>query len=163
MTRGQILCDHSVHCLPTTRDFVTCICSCPTPLWLCNDLKAATKKRRKESRRPHSFLNKFFIVVDLQCSVNFCRTAKWPSYTYICIHSFSHIILHHVPSQMTRYSSLCHTAGSHFSCTPNATFCKYQPQTPSPFRFLPLPPWQPQVCSPWICFFSVEKFVCAKY
>ena len=28
---------------------------------------------------------KFFIIVDLQCSVNFCCTAKWPSYTYTYI------------------------------------------------------------------------------
>ena len=40
------------------------------------------------------------IIVDLQCSVNFCCTAKWPSYTYVCvciyiytyIHSFPHIL-----------------------------------------------------------------------
>ena len=33
---------------------------------------------------------------------------------YICvyIYSFSHIILHHVPSKVTEYSSPCYTAGS---------------------------------------------------
>ena len=35
----------------------------------------------------------FFIIVDLQCSVNFCCTAKWPSHTYICTFFFSHKIL----------------------------------------------------------------------
>ena len=37
-------------------------------------------------------------------------------HTYM--HSFSHIILHQVPSQVTGYSSLCCTAGSHevFAC-----------------------------------------------
>ena len=57
------------------------------------------------------------IVVDLQCSVKFCCTAKWPihihthihTHIYIHIHSFSHIILHHVPSQVTGYSSFLST------------------------------------------------------
>ena len=48
------------------------------------------------------------------------------SFIYICIyihtHSFSHIILHHIPSQ-TRYSSLCSTAGAHCLSTPNAVVC----------------------------------------
>ena len=59
----------------------------------------------------------FFPLVDLQGSVNFYWTAKWPSHTYIDIDidSFSHIILLHVPSQVTRYSCLCYTAGSHIS------------------------------------------------
>ena len=34
------------------------------------------------------------------------------------IHSFSHIILHHVPPQVTRYSSPCYTAESHCLSTP---------------------------------------------
>ena len=36
----------------------------------------------------------FFIIVDLQCSVNFCYIAMCSSYTYIHIHiySFPHII-----------------------------------------------------------------------
>ena len=51
-------------------------------------------------------LKKFYIVADLQCSINFCCTAKWSSYTYI--YSFPHIILHHVWSQVIRYSSLCY-------------------------------------------------------
>ena len=48
------------------------------------------------------FLKNIFIRVDLQCSINFYCTAKWPSYTYIYMHSFSHIIFHYVPSQMIR-------------------------------------------------------------
>lgn len=32
---------------------------------------------------------------------------------YIYIHSFSHIIFYHVPSQMIGYSSLCYIPGSH--------------------------------------------------
>ena len=34
------------------------------------------------------------------------------------IHSFSHIILHCVPSQMIRCSSLCYIVGSHCFSTP---------------------------------------------
>ena len=54
-------------------------------------------------------------IVYLQCSVNCCYTAKCPSHTYIFIHYFSHIIFHHVLLQVTRYSSLCYTAGLSFN------------------------------------------------
>ena len=39
---------------------------------------------------------------------------------YVYIHSFSHIILHYVPSQVIDYSSLCYTAGFHCLFSPNA-------------------------------------------
>ena len=58
---------------------------------------------------------------------------------YICIHSFSHNIFHHVPSQVTGYISLCYTAGPHCLSTPNAIVCIYEPQTPSPSHSFPLP------------------------
>ena len=45
--------------------------------------------------------------------------------THIHVHAFSHIILHHVPSQVTRYSSLFHTAESHWLSTPTAIVCIY--------------------------------------
>ena len=40
---------------------------------------------------------KFFITVDLQCSVNFCCTAKWPSHTYIYMlfQTLSSFVFHH--------------------------------------------------------------------
>jgi len=43
------------------------------------------------------FVFSFFIIVDLQCSVNFCCTAKWPSNTciYILLFSLSSIMFHH--------------------------------------------------------------------
>ena len=52
----------------------------------------------------------------------FCCKAKCP---VIYIHSFSHLILHHVPTQVTGYSSLCYTAGSHCLSIPNATVYIY--------------------------------------
>ena len=65
----------------------------------------------------------FKIIVDLQCSATFCCTAEWPSYTYIYIHYFPHIILHPIPSQMIKYSSLHYTIGFHCLSTSNAIFC----------------------------------------
>ena len=57
----------------------------------------------------------FSIMVDLQCSVNFCCTEKWPSHTHTHTQmSFYHIILHRIPSQVTSYSYLCYTTRSHF-------------------------------------------------
>jgi len=55
----------------------------------------------------------------------FCHLLLYSKVTqsYIYIHSFSHIILHHVSSQVTRYSSLCHTAGYHCLPIPNAIVC----------------------------------------
>ena len=117
---------------------------------------------------PKTFI--FSIIVDWQCSVHFCCTAKWPSHvcvythTYIYIHTHtciythihpcSHIILHHVPSQMTGYtfpglysriSLPIHSKGTSLHLlTPDSQ------SIPLP----PPPPWQPQVYSPcpWVSF-----------
>ena len=52
------------------------------------------------------------------------------------IHSFSHIIFHHVSCQETGYSSLCCTAGPRCLSILNVIVCIYEPQTlrlpPSP-------------------------------
>ena len=91
-------------------------------------------------------------------SINFCCTAKWPSYTYI--HSFSHIIFHHAPSQEIGHRSLCYTEESHCLSTPNTIVCIYQPPNS---HFIPLPPpWQPQLYSqsPWVCLCSVDWLIC---
>ena len=66
----------------------------------------------------------FSIMVDLHCSVNFYYTEMWHSHTYRHS-SFSHIILHHVPSQVTGHSSLCYTAGSHCLSISKAIVCIY--------------------------------------
>ena len=100
----------------------------------------------------------FSIIVNLQYSVNFYYTAKWPSHTYICmymhIYSFSHIIFHHVPSQAIRYSFLCYTAGS----LVYQSKCNSLHLLTSNSQSIPLPPsspWQTQVCSPspWLFLF----------
>ena len=71
-------------------------------------------------------------------SIFYC-TAKWPSNTHIYVHSFSNI-LHHASSQVTRYSSQCHKAGSHCLSIPiNAVVRISYPQIPSPSHSLPLP------------------------
>ena len=57
-------------------------------------------------------MTNFIIIVDLQCCINLCCIAIWPNHTYIYIHSFSHIIFHHVLSQEIGYSSLCYRVGS---------------------------------------------------
>ena len=59
-------------------------------------------------------------------------------YIYIYTHTHTHThsflpIFHHVLSQEIRYSSLCCTVGLYL------IFCIYQPQTPTPLHFLPLP------------------------
>ena len=68
----------------------------------------------------------------------FYSTAKRPSHThtyiyvYIYTHSFSHIILYHVQSQVTTYSSQCYTAGSHCLCIPKASINPRLPVRPTP-------------------------------
>ena len=83
-------------------------------------------------------LKMFFIIVDLQCCqfLLYCKVTQIYIYIFIYIYYFFHVILHHGPSQVIRYSSLCCTAGSDCLSTPNAIVCIYHPQTPSPFHLL---------------------------
>ena len=87
-------------------------------------------------------------------------SAVWQSDPVIYI--FFHIILHHVPSQVIRYSPLLYSRISlliHSKCnslhllTPNSQSILLPPPSP----------WQPLVCPPcpWLWFFSVDKFVSA--
>ena len=56
--------------------------------WNCYCLKKLPEKFYMAFIEESRFFFKIFIfsiIVDLQCSVNFCYTAKWPSHTYIYI------------------------------------------------------------------------------
>ena len=74
-----------------------------------------------------------FIFSTVFCQFSTIQQSDPVTHIYVCvhIHSFSHIILHHASSQVTRYSSQCYTAGSHclskkhgilhrFACHPHA-------------------------------------------
>ena len=52
--------------------------------------------------------------------------------SYIYMHSFSHIIFHHVLSQVIGHRPLCCTAGPHCVSILNGIVCIYQPQLPVP-------------------------------
>ena len=68
----------------------------------------------------------FSILVGLECSVSFLLYSKVPQWhTHTHTRSFSHIILHHAPSQVTRYGSQCYTAGSHCLFIPKEIVCIY--------------------------------------
>ena len=89
-----------------------------------------------------------------------CRFLLYSRVTqsYIYLHSFSHTIFHHVLPQEIGCRSLCYPVGPHGLSILNGIVCVYSPQTPCLSRFLPLPPWQPQVCSPSlsVCFCFVD-------
>ena len=53
LTRGKILCDHSLRGLPTHQDVITWTCSCPTQL--CLGQKQQCKRKEKGPRMPHSW------------------------------------------------------------------------------------------------------------
>ena len=86
-------------------------------------------------------------ILDLQCCINFCYTAKWFSYTYI--HILFHILFYCGVSQHIEYSFLCYMVGStllfiHSMCNslhlliPNSQSI---PLLPTPAPPYPLP-WQ---------------------
>ena len=54
-------------------------------------------------------------MIYLQCSVNFCCTAMWPSHTYIYTFFFSHYPPSFSITSDYIYSSLCYAAGSHLN------------------------------------------------
>ena len=60
-------------------------------------------------KQPFLFFYFNFLMVDLQCCVNFWCTAKWLSYTHIYI--LFYILFHYGLSQDIEYSSQCYTVG----------------------------------------------------
>ena len=104
------------------------------------------------------FLNDFYFFHYSWFTV-FCQFLLYSkvtqSHTYICY--FSHIILHHTPYEMTRYSSLCYTAWYHCLYTPNASINPRLPVHPTPS---PSPLATTCLFSKSMIFFSAERFIC---
>ena len=72
------------------------------------------------------FFNDFYFFHYSWVTV-FCQFLLYSKVTqsYIYRYSLSHLILHHGPSQVTIYSSLSYTAGSHCLSISNAIICIY--------------------------------------
>ena len=96
------------------------------------------------------------IILGLQCSINFCCTAKWPSYIHILFSSLSSIFFHHKWSDIVPWA-----IQRDFIAYPlqMQLFVSTNPKVPPP------PSWHPPVCSPhpWVCFFSIDRFISALY
>ena len=82
----------------------------------------------------------------------------------VCVYSFFftlfYIIFHHKCSDIVPWAEF------HCLSSPNAIVCIYLLTPNSKSLPRPSPPsWQPQVCSPypWVCFFSIDRFICATY
>ena len=73
------------------------------------------------------FLSSFFLSF-IYTYIFFYCTAWWPSYTYMCTFFFLTL---RVPSQVTKQSSQCYTAGSHCQFILKSTFWICLPQAPS--------------------------------
>ena len=90
------------------------------------------------------------IIVDYSVlSISIVHKVNQP---YIYIYILFLTTLHHVPSQMTRYHSLCYAAGSHIHSKCNSLHL-FTPTSQS-IPFPPPSPWKSQVCSPcpWVSF-----------
>mgnify|MGYP001193136646 CR=1 FL=1 len=75
---------------------------------------------------------------------------------------FFHIILHHVPSQVAGYSSLCYTAESHSKCN-SLHLLIPDPQTPSLSHSLPFSLGKHKSVLQNHTFLFCGMFICAVY
>lgn len=91
-----------------------------------------------------------FFRVDLECCINFCRTAEWFSYGY------AHVLLHWGFSWGGEWSPPCCPAGP--CCVPAA-----RPLAPAAHSMLPAPASPPAVGSLCLCFRFIESFACAVF
>ena len=102
------------------------------------------------------FLKKI-IIVDLQCCQFLLYNKVIQLYIYRFFLSFFHIILHHVPSQVTDivpWTIEQNLIAVHSKCNSWHLLTPHSQSLPLPLS----PSWQPQVCSPCpcVCFFSVD-------
>ena len=137
-------------------------------LFTCAQWDKPVTEELPRSRNTASFFLKdfyFSIIVDLQCSVNFCGTAKWHSHSYlcvcvcVCVHIYilfltlSSIVLHHkwlalVPRAIQQDLMAYPLQMQEFAST-NPNLQSIPPRLP--------PPRKPQVCSPSLCRNTTSK------
>ena len=114
---------HAVHhcLLPITNSQLSCELSSKYQWALlhCGEVHCTTV--------PHYFFNGFYFIHYSWFTgfYQFSTVHQSDPVTHTYIHSFSHIVLHHAPSQVTRYSSQCYTAEFHCLFIPNAIVCIY--------------------------------------
>ena len=87
----------------------------------------------------------FAVVVDMQCSFNFCLQPNDPvlhTHTHTHTHTFffCNTVFHHVLTQVTVHSFLCCTVGSSYPTVWNVIVGIYQLQTPHSTSSVPPSP-----------------------
>ena len=101
----------------------------PKTLWRdCSPIDTKISSLRPRELGENRFILYFFkiFIFLLQLIYNVLSTSAVQKsdpviYIYVYTHCFSHIILYHVPSQVTRYSYFSYTAASHCLSSPNAS------------------------------------------